>query len=402
MDKRAYWLWLTMVFGPADSRIWQLGAKMSGAEDFCSAIRQGRISGLSAGEQKRAASVSLERAEEVIAHCSESGIQVLSYECGDYPSELKEISNPPAVLFVKGDIGQLKNKFVVCIAGSRSPSDYSRKVTSMLARTLGEKDCVIASGLSAGTDLLAYQIALDSGIPALGIYGLAIDRFGQDESILLPEDCLVISETHSELGFPRPGFSGRNRLITALCSAVVFVEGSLKSRGLELCRSCIQQGRLLYVVPPHDISDPRYMGQSWLLRQGCQPVFSASDIIFEFSRMGVDRLAYSVGSGEYTEMEDYSFFKGEVPEHKKGKSSSSGGKKAAPAKVPKFETRDADLSGLSEKEKEILQLLKKGTMLADELSSRIGEDIAETLSMLTMLELEGFVQSLPGKRFGLQ
>ena len=402
MDKRVCWVWLVMIFGPASSRIWELGAKSSDASEFCRALRKGDVPGLSEYEKRRAASIGFEGAEKIIGDCESSGIRVLSYGCSDYPERLREIANPPAVLFVRGDLGLLRDRFVICIAGSRQPSDYSQKLTTFFARTLGDKGCVIASGLSAGTDILAYNIASDCGSPTLGIYGLAIDKLSQEEQAVPTDNSLLISEMHSEIYSQRPRFSGRNRLITALCDAVVFVEGSLKSRGLDLCISCIQQGRLLFVVPPHDITDPRYMGQAWLLRHGCKPVFSETDIMYELSGMGVDRIRYGSWSAENSETDDYSFFTDQIPRNKKGKSSSAPKVKEQSRETPKAEMPEADLSGLSEKEKEILTVLRDGTMLADEISSRIGQGIADTLSMLTMLELEGYVLSLPGKRFGLQ
>ena len=261
---------------------------------------------------------------------------------------------------------------------------------------------MIASGLSAGTDQLAYDIAMDCGNRTLGIYGLAIDRFELNEDVADDENSVLISEMHSEMNYQRPKFSGRNRLITALCDAVVFVEGSLKSRGLDLCLNCIRQGRLLFVVPPHDITDPRFMGQAWLLRNGAKPFFSDTDIMYELSRMGVDFLEYDARDGEYTAMDDYSFFTDEVPDNRKEKSHPANRKRNAVSEQLDKTSRETDLSRLGEKEKDVLQLLKSGTRLADEISSVIDMDISDTLSLLTMLELDGYVRSYPGKRFGLQ
>ena len=402
MDDRIYWLWLVMIFGPANSRIWELGAGSSNAKEFCAALRSGNVQGITAYEKQRAASVGYEEASAIIEKCEGSGINVLGYDSEDYPARLREIANPPAVLFVRGDLELLKNRFTVCIAGSRMPSEYSQKITSLLSRTLGSKGCVIASGLSAGTDQLAYDIAMDCGNRTLGIYGLAIDRFELNEDVADDENSVLISEMHSEMNYQRPKFSGRNRLITALCDAVVFVEGSLKSRGLDLCLNCIRQGRLLFVVPPHDITDPRFMGQAWLLRNGAKPFFSDTDIMYELSRMGVDFLEYDARDGEYTAMDDYSFFTDEVPDNRKEKSHPANRKRNAVSEQLDETSRETDLSRLGEKEKDVLQLLKSGTRLADEISSVIDMDISDTLSLLTMLELDGYVRSYPGKRFGLQ
>lgn len=403
MDVRVYWLWLVLVFGPAEQRIWSLGKDMDSASAFCEALRSGRISDLTVPEKERVSSVPFGKAEEIISGCESKGVSVLCYESEGYPEKLKAIPNPPAVIFVKGDLGFIGDSFTVCVAGSRSPSEYSRRITSAIVRELCENGCIIASGLAEGIDTLAADIASDCGYPTLGIYGLSIDGFAPGENADSSEEGALISEVHSEMNFPRPKFTNRNRLITALCDAVIFVEGSLTSKGLDICARCIAQGRLLFAVPPHDITDPRYMGQSWLIRRGCKPFFSVKDVLFELSRMGVERLEYTGDTEEYTDMEDYSFFVGEVPGGKKEKTSAKTSRREHSEETenaPSEERPEPDLSALDEKEKEIVLLLKDGSMLADEISVRVDLDITETLSMLTMLELGGYVISLPGKRFG--
>ena len=402
MDECVYWLWLVLVFGPAEKRIWILSSKFYTAESFYYALRSHSVPGVTAAETNKIYTVGLDAAEKIISCCREKGIDVICYEDEKYPEKLRGIPNPPAVLFVKGSLDLLETSFVVDIAGSRSPSDYSEKVTEMLAHRLCEKGCVIASGLSDGIDTLAVDAALEKGAPVLGIYGLAIDQYDAEKAARIIENGALISEICSEMNCPRPKFTNRNRLITALSDSVVFVEGSVISRGLDLCMQCISHGKLLFVVPPHDITDRRYKGQSWLIRRGCRPVFSEKDILFHLSYLGIDRLEYTPPEDEYSDIGDYSFFVDESPDENETAKKNSAVK---PRKdVPESEaepSEEPDISALDEKEKAIYELLRDKPMLADEIAAELGTDITETLSVLTMLEFEGYIASMSGKRFGL-
>lgn len=402
MDECVYWLWLVLVFGPAEKRIWLLSSKFYTAESFYYALRSHSVPGITAAEKNKIDTLGLDAADKIIAECRDNGIDVICYESDNYPEKLRGIPNPPAVLFVKGSLGFLETSFVVDFAGSRSPSEYSKKITAMLAHRLCEKGCVIASGLSEGIDTLAVDSAVEKEHPVLGVGGLAIEQYDKELVSRITEKGALISETCSAMNIQRPKFSNRNRLITALSDSVIFVEGSLTSRGLDICMQCISHGKLLFVVPPHDITDRRYMGQSWLIRRGCRPVFSEKDILFHLSYLGIDRLEYTPPEEEYSDIGDYSFFVDESPDDNEKKKRTSAGKQTADVTENDEETREEpDLSALDEKEKAICELLRDKPMLADEIAAELGTDITETLSVLTMLEFEGYITSMSGKRFGL-
>ncbi|MBR6872228.1 MAG: DNA-processing protein DprA [Ruminococcus sp.] len=407
MDDRAYWLWLVMVFGPAEPRIWTLSREYDNAKEFYEALQEGEVSELTEDEQKRLDEVELEKAQEIIKRCEDDGIDVLCFDSNDYPDRLRTIYDPPAVLFVRGDPGLIKDRLVVNMAGTRNPSNYSQRITSVLSRKLSANGCVIATGLTDGIDSLAINTSSGIGYPTIGVCGMAIDLYEKKDFAGIISCGFLVSETHSLMNWPRPKFTNRNRIMVGLSDTVVFVEGSGKSRGLDIAEHCISQGKLLFVVPPHDITDTRYLGQAWLIRRGAVPVFSENDILFHLSHLSPERLVYDKYCSEYIDLGDYSFYSKELPDTENS-SDTKKRDKARPAKIPVQEDEadeepaaSADLSLLEGKEKEICELLKEKPMLADEIAEKTGLGITEALSVLTSLELDGYVESLSGKRFGL-
>ena len=403
MDECAYWLWLVMVFGPANPRIWLLSRNFDTVDRFVSALEDGKVRGISGGERERISQYEVMDAALIVDEYRSAGYGVFCYDSDDYPEKLRGIPNPPAVVFVKGDIDILSSGLIVNVAGTRSPIPYSVKVTQWLCTDLANRGCIIASGLSDGIDVRANDAAITAGRPTVGVCGLAIDMYEDDPFIdKITENGLIISETCAKLDYPRPRFADRNRLLVALCDAMVFVEGSTSSRGLNMCEQANAQGKFLFVVPPHDITDQRYGGQAWLIRRGCKPVLSAEDILFCLAHMNVEMLEYE-GVGEaYTEPEDYSFFSSESPSQE---TKSNKKKKTASEDNTRTDTSEEtapDLSELDELESSIYELLRREPLLADVIAAKLEADIADVLSKLTMLEVEGFIVSLPGKRYGVK
>ncbi|MBR1384453.1 MAG: DNA-protecting protein DprA [Ruminococcus sp.] len=402
MDVCAYWLWLVMVFGPANPRIWSLSHEYENAESFVEALENDKVKGLTGGEKERISMYEVMDAAIIIDECRSAGYGVYCYESEEYPSKLKLNSNPPAVLFTKGQLDLLNSGLIVNVAGTRSPSSYSVMVTEHLCNALAKRGCIISSGLSEGIDMYANKAAIDLGCPTIGVCGLAIEMYEDDEFIgKITENGLIISETCAALDYPRPKFTDRNRILVSLCDSMIFVEGSIDSKGLKMCDQAIAAGKFLFVVPPHDITDKRYGGQSWLIRRGCRPVFSEADVLYTLAHLDITKLKFDYIGAEYTELSDYSFFADESPVLEDDEVKGPPKKRAASQnKPPKSKTAEVDISSLDDFGKAIYELLKEKPLIADVIASRLGADIADVLSKLTMLEIDGFVVSMPGKQYG--
>lgn len=405
MDVCAYWFWLVNVFGPANRRLWRFAKAFDTVDRFYDSVKNGKINGLTDSERKAAEQFDIMDAAEIVDEYRSSGIKVYCYESEGYPDKLREISNPPAVIFVRGSLDFLDNNIVLDAAGAREPSAYSSGIAETVCRKLAERGCIIASGLSNGIDSIAVNAALKRGFPTLGVCGLSIDMYEDDEFVAeIVKNGAVISEYCERYDHFKPDFSDRNRLLVGLCDAVMFFEGASNSKGLKLCEQAIMGGRLLFVVPPHDITDDRYTGQSWLIRRGCRCLLSENDVLFCMAHLSVDELKYDSIDGIFSLPEDYSFFRDESPESKersvrKRISRKEQRSESADADDPK--EKELDYSELDDDEKRICELLKTDVQLVDAIAASLDMDISDVLAKLTMLELNGFIRSLPGKRYSL-
>lgn len=400
MDKRAYWVWLVMVFGPSNPRIWMLSREYESIEDFVDALLDNSTDRLSDDELASIQATPVEQADKVIAECERKSISIITYDDPDYPQRLREIYNPPAVLFCKGSIDALNDMIIIAVSGSREPSDYSRKLTDVITFRLGEKGCMIASGLMDGVDKLAAVASVGSGFSTLGITGTAVDELrGLSLADKVADNGCVISETCLALNSRVPRFRERNRVIAALIDAIIYIEGSASSKGLELCDSVLGYGKPVFVVPPRDIMDERYAGQIRLLRRGCHTFFNEKDVLFYLARGNVERFEYEHDRNGYMSSSDYAIMNDEAidPDDRVSRS------KIRKTKNPKIkrlsEIRDHD--DLVGTQREICDSLIDGPQLADAVAEKLGMTVDDVLSELTMLELDGYVESLPGNLFGL-
>ncbi|WP_124101204.1 DNA-processing protein DprA [Ruminococcus sp. Marseille-P6503] len=407
MDKRAYWLWLTVVFGAASPRLWRLGDKYETAEEFAYALRANECGRLSDGEIRRIKSFAPEKAEEIIEKCSKDNITVYCYESEGYPGHLKKIADPPAVLFCKGNPDFLNNKPAATIAGSRTPSEYSKAAVRTICGELCACGCSVITGLAEGIDQLAAQAALESEAYVCGVCGRDIDAdYPKGSGELKARICekgAIISETCSYMNSPPVSFTKRNRILVGISDALVFIECSENSRGLDNVRHAVSQGKQIFAVPPHDIADGRYFGQRDLLRKGCKPIFGGEDFVYYVSASRIEDFSFDVIGGKYSSTEDSAVFKNSGDSElkpKPAKKRSAAGRKADDEKTERHEVK-RDYSALTSFQADICRTIESGPMLADNVAERLGADISEVLSELTVLELDGYVSSLPGKMFGI-
>lgn len=403
MEDKAYWIWLLLIFGPANPRIWELSKEYENVSLFANALLDNSTRRLTDDELKRIRLTPFSAAEAALKKCREADIDVICFDSPDYPQRFREIYNPPTVLFCRGDINAVTGSVIIGISGAREPSDYSRKLTDIISYRLSESGCVIASGLSDGIDKLAANSSVASKSRFFGVLGTALDDF-QDKELIrnIAENGCVISETCSALNIRRPKFSERNRLLSAALDALIYIEGSAVSRGLEFCDTVLDHGKLVFVVPPHDITDKRYLGQSIMLRKGCKPFFNEKDVLFYLARGSVDSFDYDGYEPSYVDPTERSLLSErdeEEERHTKKKRKAPSAKKQAESLENKTE-QAKDHSGLEGLQRLICDALADKPLLADAIADAVGADVTDVLTQLTMLELEGYVESLPGNRFG--
>lgn len=213
------------------------------------------------------------------------GANIIGFPEEAYPKMLREISDPPPILTIKGNYHFL-NQDIIAVVGPRNASFNGCKFARRIAEELGKNDIVIASGLARGIDTAAHQASLLTGTVAVIAGGI--------NNIYPPENTNLYNQIGSqgvivsELPFgvaPRGGnFPQRNRIISGISLGVVIIEATLKSGTLITARFALEQNREIFAVPGSPL-DPRHEGTNRLIKQGAKMLENVGDILNEIQHI---------------------------------------------------------------------------------------------------------------------
>lgn len=320
-----------------------LGDVLSHPEESSDLLSAPALAALRSGDARRIAETERSRA------CA-LGLEIVALCDAAYPALLREIYDPPPVLFVRGKLHPDAGDASVTIVGSRASSPRGSALARSLSRDLAAAGATIVSGLARGIDSAAHRGALDAGGRTIAVLGSGLDRIypRENESLVgaIAERGAVVSEF--PLGTaPTPGnFPRRNRVLAGWSRAVVVVEAARRSGALVTARVALEEGRDVLAVPGHP-GDAASVGTNQLIFDGAPLVRDAADVALHLG----------------------------------------------------FELREASV-GASPGDDDVLQALKPGSpaSLAD-IQGQCRRTTAELLARLTELELTDRVRRLPGPLF---
>jgi DNA processing protein len=226
------------------------------------------------GKARRAAD---EECEMIV----QQGASIVTLACPEYPERLKEIYDPPPVLWVRGAV-ELLTRPSIAVVGTRHPSPYGTSVTEMLARDLAARRLIIVSGMARGIDTCAHKGALAARAPTIAVWGTGIDVVYPKENKKLADDIIAMGGTivsEVPIGtFPAPqNFPRRNRIISGLSIGVLVVEASENSGTRVTARCAAEQDRDLYAVPGN-VTAKNSWTPNTLIKQGAKLVASWEDV----------------------------------------------------------------------------------------------------------------------------
>lgn len=220
-------------------------------------------------------------AESEWARATAQDVDILTFSCQIYPERLKEIYDPPPVLWVRGDASLLERPSIA-VVGTRHPTPYGSGMAEILARDLAARRMLIVSGMARGIDSYAHKGALAARRPTVAVWGTGVDVVYPKENKKLAEDILasggaIVSEL--PLGtFPAPqNFPRRNRILSGLAVGVLVVEASENSGTRVTARCAADQNRDLYAVPGNVTSKGSWTPNT-LIKQGAKLVATWEDI----------------------------------------------------------------------------------------------------------------------------
>jgi DNA processing protein len=220
-------------------------------------------------------------AETEWARVAAQGATVVAYSCPEYPERLKEIYDPPPVLWVRGPAGLL-GRPGIAVVGTRHPTPYGSGMAEMLARDLAVRRLLIISGMARGIDSCAHKGALAARMPTVAVWGTGIDVVYPKENKKLAEEILALGGAIvSELPmgtFPAPqNFPRRNRILSGLSIAVLVVEAAENSGTRVTARCAAEQNRDLFAVPGNVTSKGSWTPNT-LIKQGAKLVATWEDV----------------------------------------------------------------------------------------------------------------------------
>lgn len=340
--------------------------------------------------------------EQILRTCYDKGISLVTMQDAAYPQRLLALEDPPPVLYYKGIIPDLSGP-VIGVVGTRRASLYGLKQARRMGYGLSRCGGVVVSGGAKGVDTEALRGALTGGSPAVAVLGCGVDVAYPAENKSLFRDleqhgCLI-SEYPPGTQPRGEYFPVRNRIISGMSLGVLVVEAPEKSGALITAERALDQGRDVFALPAN-VGQPTGNGNLQLLRDGAILVRDPWEVLQE----------YEAQFPGIVENRDYSGWeKGALQEKKPTEPQPispvpqpSAGKKG----IDKAESRnyiDAKkrMDGLRPDEQQLIALLESGPVHIDALSEQMQQPPGGVLALLTMLEVKGMIQRLPGRMFSL-
>lgn len=337
------------------------------------------------------------QANEVLATCKMNGWQVVPYDDLHYPERLRSIFNPPAVLYVDGELPDIDNSIVIGIVGTRRASDYAVKAADVMSRGIAERGAIVASGGALGVDTAAHNGAMLAGGKTIAVLGCGLGTKYLMENKPLRDAVVkngaLITEFQPFTPASKYTFPIRNRIISGISLGVLVVEASVKSGSLITANYALEQGRDVFALPC-SILDSAFAGTNKLIDDGAIVATKPLDLLYPYAE------EYGVKIDEVKSV-------GKIMRETGDKSANVYGKARdisfdnLQAGRKKREARQKAAAELSGKTKAVFNALGEEYQSADEISRAAGLSIGEALTALTALEIAGLAASAGGKRYRL-
>lgn len=416
-----HWIWLATRPGMNDR------VKVAVLEHFCDpedafyadngAYQE--IEGLTVEGAEALRDKSLDQAKRILAQCTDQDIRILTYRDAAYPARLKNISDPPLVLYYKGRLPDCDALPLIAVVGTREASGYGLTMAKRMGYQIAKCGGTVVSGMAYGIDGVAMSGALTAGGTVIGVLGCGADIVYPMSNRGLFADverrgCLL---TEFPPGTPpqKWNFPKRNRIISGLSCGVLVVEAPMKSGALITARQAADQGRDVFVVPGN-IDVPTCEGSNALLRDGAILVRSGWDILSEYQAQYPNHVRQFDQPGTQTAYPDeLAQIRSETEKKPLKVAQKPGFFNRIKSQVPKKDKKVIDkeqntpysdveksLPALSDEEQAIVDQLKQGKLLRDDVIAATALPAGKVAAALTMLEVKGVIRRLPGNMLELK
>ncbi len=408
-----HWIWYATRPFLSDRQKYRLLELYNDPEElYCADERAiSQTEGLTQQEQQSLLDKDLAPAEKILNQCIDRGISVCTVLDSAYPGRLKNIADPPVVLYYKGSLPDMEQRPVIAAVGTRHASAYGLSVAMRMGYQMAACGACVVSGMAKGIDAKAMEGALLAGGTVLGVLGCGADVIYPKQNRQLFEDMIrsggcLISEFPPETPPYGWNFPRRNRIISGLSNGVVVIEAPEGSGSLITARQAAEQGRDVFVVPGN-VDMAGFVGSNALLRDGAIPVRDGWDVAGEYAALypeQVRRREESKQLVQYPEEPEQPSKVAQNPISPNKKPSDYRKKAKKPIdkeEDPPYIDLVSELPKLSQEQRCIVQLLTQ-PMLVDDVIAKTGMSAGAVSVALTMLEIRGLIRRLPGNRVALK
>lgn len=393
MSALKFWVWLTeqnRLGGPARQVL--LEHFGSPEEVYYAEPRDLlQVEGITADQAQALENKSLDRAQSILEECARKDIFLLTAQDALYPQRLKNIYDPPLLLYGRGSMPLFDEEAAVAVVGTRSCSPYGIRTAERFGFEMSKQGGLVVSGLARGIDAASQLGALRAGGLTAAVLGCGVDVVYPPENDRLYEDVAASGVLLSE--YP-PGaepfgwhFPARNRILSGLCLATLVVEAPEKSGALITAATALEQGRDVFAIPgPLDAEGS--VGCNRLIRDGAGLATESWDILREYQSRYPHKLHPDGEKLPPLPKKSDIFY----PERSKKP-------KVAPSGLPVINVR-RNAEGLTDDQIKVLRILDdKEPMLTDDIALRANVPVRRILSAVTMLEIDGYTRQEGLRKF---
>ena len=397
MGALKYWLWLSGQSGLSCRCKAAVIEHFQDAERafFAAAAAFETIPGVSKAEAALLEKRELDTAERILAECGRQGIDIITMQDARYPKRLKNIFNPPVVLYVKGTLPDVDNLPALAVIGTRSASAYGLKMGRNLSYEISRAGAVVISMLGEGIDREAAKGCLMAGGCCIGVLGTAHEKENALQRDIIASGALI-SEYPPGIKQQKYFFKERNRIASGLSHGVVVVEAPEKSGTLLFAAEALEQGREIYAVPGN-ADAPNSVGTIGLIKQGAKPVTCGWDAVEELFYLFPQKLKKPEGPMSVPAVQAEK----EQPAQSPAPRQETTIKAVDKPKTGEYIDLREQLSQLNEEQLAIINAIHGEDTHIDDIIERSGISTAKVLAQLTILEIKGYVRRSAGRRISL-
>lgn len=356
MDQKRYWIGINLVKGIGAVRFRALLNHFGDAKTAWEAPKEDlKAAGLSEKIVKNFLTIRKEiDLNKLFKEINANEIQLITWEDPNYPARLREITQPPPILYIKGNLIE-EDAWAVAVVGTRRVTAYGRQVAEEIGSFLAQNGITVVSGLARGVDGIAHQAALNAGGRTLAVLGSGVNQIYPPEHRKLAENIIqsgaLISDYSPDTPPEGSNFPPRNRIISGLSMATIVIEAGKTSGALITANFALEQGREIFALPGN-IYAPQSKGTNRLIQKGAHPLLHPRDIleVLDLTRITQHQTARQMLLADETETK-------------------------------------------------LLQSLSHEPLHIDEIRAKTGLAVEKVSSLLVMMELKGMVRHVGGMNY---